>query len=137
MTAKRKVGKEVATVNRLILAGFGGLLGAMARYLISGWAQKQFGSLFPWGTAFMNIGGSFFIGFVMTLAIELAALSTEARIFLVTGVLGGLTTFSSFAYESVRLFQDGSTWLGLGNVMLNLVVGCLSVVLGILTARII
>lgn len=122
-------------MNRVLLAGLGSFVGGMGRYLLTSWAQGLFGTAFPWGTAIVNISGCFLIGFAMTLAVELSALSTEARIFLVTGILGGLTTFSSFGYESVRPVLEGSAWVGVANIALNLIVGLLAVIAGILIAR--
>ena len=122
-------------MHRIGIVGLGGLLGAISRYLVTGWFQGLLGSAFPWGTAVVNIVGGFLAGLVITLATESLVFSTNARLFLAVGVLGGFTTFSSFGYETMRLAESGSYAYALGNVLLNVVVGFLAVFLGIVIAR--
>lgn len=102
---------------------------------MTGWAQKAFGTEFPWGTAVVNVGGCFLIGFLMTLALEISAMRPEVRLFLVTGILGGLTTFSTFGYETVRFVQEGASVAALANLGLNLVAGLAAVMAGTWLAR--
>lgn len=83
-------------------AGIGGL----ARYAVSVWIQSALDSGFPWGTLLINVTGSFLLTLVYAL-LESVAAAPEWRAFLGIGVLGGYTTFSTFTYETVRLFQDG------------------------------
>ncbi len=122
-------------MQKALLVGAGGFLGSVARYLVTGLAQSWFGSLFPWGTATVNLLGSFLAGFIVTLGVETFPMSGNARLFLVVGVLGGFTTFSSFGYETVRLFQSGSYGLGALNAALNIILGLVAVVLGVAAAR--
>jgi CrcB protein len=122
-------------LNQLLAVATGGALGSTARYLVSDWAQKAFGPDFPWGTALVNIAGCFLIGFLMTLATELPLLRPEVRLLLVTGFLGGLTTFSTFSYETVRLAQTGAPLAALLNAGVNLLVGLPAVLLGAWLAR--
>ncbi len=121
---------------RLLYVGRGGFLGACARYLVTGVVQRLSGALFPLGTAVVNLAGCFLIGFLMTFGVEVAPMSTEVRLFLVTGILGGLTTFSTFGWETVRLFEEGTVALGAANIALNLMAGLVAVVLGIAAARV-
>ena len=86
----------------------GGALGSEARYLISTWTQVRFGAWFPWGTFAINLTGSFLIGVVFGLAAARGGMSPYLRVFLTTGVLGGYTTFSSFAYETYALGAEGA-----------------------------
>ncbi|MGE5507334.1 MAG: fluoride efflux transporter CrcB [Chitinophagales bacterium] len=113
----------------------GGAIGATARYLVTGWGQKAFGTEFPWGTAIVNIAGCFLIGLLMTLAIEVSPMRPELRLFLVTGILGGLTTFSTFGWETIRFVQEGELLVALSNLGLNLVVGLAATLAGTWVAR--
>jgi len=105
----------------LVLVGGG--LGSLVRYGSSLLAGRLFGDGFAWGTLLVNLVGCFLIGFVVGCA-DRALVSKTLRIFLVTGFLGGLTTFSSFSLESVR-FMQGDLVKGLANLALNVVLGAL------------
>lgn len=120
---------------KVMFVGIGGFLGACARYLVGLLIQRLFPTLFPWGTAVVNLTGCFLIGFLATFGAEVAPFSSELRLFLITGILGGLTTFSTFGWETVRLFGEGSAVLALTNIALNLGAGLGAVVLGVAAAR--
>jgi CrcB protein len=90
----------------------------------------SFGSAFPWGTLTVNVSGSLLIGLLATLADERGLLSSEARLFLVVGVLGGFTTFSSFSLETFRLAQAGGTLPAVFNIALNVLSCLVAVVIG-------
>lgn len=120
---------------RLLLVLVGGALGAAARYLVSTWMARRFGTVFPWGTITVNIVGSFLIGVLATLADEVGALSPSVRIFLVVGVLGGFTTFSSFSLETLRLLEQGDAVRAGLNVLGNLAVSFVAVVVGVAAGR--
>jgi fluoride exporter len=107
----------------ILLVLIGGGLGSLLRYGSSLLAGKLFGDSFAWGTLFVNLLGCLLIGFVVG-CVDRAFLSRTFRIFFVTGVLGGLTTFSSFSLESVRFLQD-NFYKGFANMTLNLVGGFL------------
>lgn len=95
----------------------GGGLGATARYWLGGWVQDRSGSTaFPYGTLAVNATGSLLIGVVLALVLR-QDLSLGWRLFLAVGVLGGFTTFSSFAYETVALIQAGDFGPALANVL--------------------
>jgi len=115
---------------RILLVGIGGFLGSAMRYIISGWAVKAFGDYIPYGTLLVNVIGCFFIGFIMEASVEIWPISSELRVFLTTGLMGGFTTFSAFSYETMALFSDGSSILAGANVLLNLLLGCAAVWLG-------
>ena len=116
--------------------GLGGALGSMARYWCSGFVAERIGETFPWGTLLVNVVGSFIIGFFATLTGpdgRMLAGST-ARQFVMTGILGGYTTFSSFSPQTLNLARDGE-WLRAGaNVVLSVVLCLLAVWLGYLAA---
>jgi CrcB protein len=120
---------------RLTLVVVGGGIGSMSRYLVGLWVAGRLGSEFPWGTLMVNIAGSFLIGLIATLADEAGVLGGEPRAFLVVGMLGGFTTFSSFALESWRLADGGSVARSLLYIGGSVVFSGISVVLGVFAAR--
>jgi CrcB protein len=83
----------------------GGALGASARYLVTVAATRMFGHEFPWGTAIVNVAGSFFMGALITYMALRWSATQEARAFLATGVLGGFTTFSTFSLDIATLYE--------------------------------
>ncbi len=105
----------------LIAVAFGGALGSVLRYLLTLGATKLWGHGFPYGTLLVNILGGFAIMAIMTAAIERGGLSQEWRFFLITGILGGLTTFSTFTYETVVMMQEGDFFKGFANIAISLV----------------
>ena len=114
----------------------GGALGSMARYACSGLAVRWLGASFPWGTLFVNISGSFAIGLLAALvaADGRPLLSTDARAFVIVGVLGGFTTFSSFSLETLNLVRSGAVGAAGANAALSLALCLLGVSLGFATA---
>ncbi|QWK20297.1 MAG: fluoride efflux transporter CrcB [Hydrogenobacter thermophilus] len=92
----------------LILAiAFGGALGSVLRYVVSKALQEKVGIDFPFGTLFVNITASFFIGFFFAYLVEKLTISPTFRAFLITGFLGGYSTFSTLTYESYSLLMNG------------------------------
>jgi CrcB protein len=120
---------------RTLLAGAGGFIGAAARYWLGGLVHRQLGTAFPYGTLLINVSGCFAIGFLAVLAEERLALGPGARVFWMIGVLGGYTTFSSFGYETMALFREGSTAAALLNVGAQVFLGLLAVWSGAALAR--
>ncbi len=116
----------------VVLTGAG--LGGLARYVAGSWIMQKYGGRFPLGTFVINITGSFLIGVLMTLLTERWHLHSNWRLFLVVGVLGGYTTFSSFEYETYQLLLDGARWMGLLYVTGSVVVGYFGVWLGAVLA---
>ncbi len=113
---------------KFLYIGLGGFLGAVLRYLLSGWFLR-FGTTFPLGTLVVNILGALLLGFLMALVTGTLYLGPEVRFFLAIGFLGSFTTFSTLAYETDGLLKEGQ-WLLAG---LN---GFGSVILGIIGVRI-
>jgi CrcB protein len=122
-------------MTRVVLVALGGALGSVLRYLVATIAVAWMGPAFPWGTLAVNLVGSFLIGFVQSLAVERLVISEEARLFLATGVMGGLTTYSAFSYETVRLAETGAWGQAWANVLFT-TGACLALCfLGLTTAR--
>jgi fluoride exporter len=96
-------------VRGIILVALGGALGSVMRYLSAGLAARWLGIDFPWGTLAVNLVGSLLIGVVNELAGTVARLSPDTRVFLATGLLGGLTTYSAFSYETAALIETQPT----------------------------
>ncbi len=104
----------------------GSALGGGARYWCSGFIARQIGETFPWGTLTVNAVGSLIIGLIASLTGPDGRLlmGTEARQFIMMGVLGGFTTFSSFSLQTLALAQDGE-WARAGLNVVGSVVVCL------------
>jgi CrcB protein len=111
-------------VTRFLIVAAGGALGAGARYLVSAWSLQRFGEDFPRGTLAVNLVGSFLLGALMAASLETEGVSSELRLFLGTGILGGFTTYSSFNYEVISLFGQGRVAAALGYLGATLL-GCL------------
>jgi fluoride exporter len=112
-------------MDRLLWVCLGSALGGGARYLISQAALTLLGSSFPYGTLTVNVIGSFLIGLIMHVGLNSTLLSATTRIFLTTGVMGGLTTYSTFNYETLRFATEGDWHLGGLNIAAT-VVACLA-----------
>ena len=118
----------------LALVCLGGAVGSGLRYVVSWLALRTLGPEFPFGTLAVNVVGSFAIGFVQEAATR-SAISEDARLLLSVGVLGGLTTYSAFSYESVRLLQIGA-WTRASVNVVGTTVLCLGLaMLGMAAAR--
>jgi len=113
----------------------GGGAGATLRYALALWVDGRAGPGFPWGTFAVNVSGCFAIGVFATLADEHALISPTTRLLLVTGLLGGFTTFSTFSMETWQLIEDGAGWLALANAGGSLAAGLAAVVLGAVLTR--
>ena len=112
------------------LVMLGGSLGAASRYAIGLLAAKAWGVQFPWGTLLVNLSGCFLIGLLFALADRARLLTPEMRLLLITGYLGALTTFSSFALETVNAGRAGLTLQPLANILVNNIGGLALTILG-------
>ena len=115
----------------------GSALGGGARYFVSGLAAQHIGQTFPIGTLIVNVTGSFVIGFFATLTGPdgRVFVGTDARQFVMTGLCGGYTTFSSFSLQTLNLARDGQTLLAGLNIALSVVLCLLAVWLGFVAAN--
>jgi len=90
-----------------LYVGIGAFLGANARYWVGAWAATRYGTTFPYGTFVINVTGSFVLGFAVAY-LALRTYSPNWRLFVGVGLCGGYTTFSSYAYETLTLLEDGN-----------------------------
>lgn len=119
---------------KLLIVGLGGFIGSILRYTLDGWVQRPSND-FPFGTLAVNVLGCFLIGLLLGLVESRALFGEEMRLFLVTGLLGALTTFSTFGYQTFALGRDGEVALAVLNVVAQLVLGLVAVWLGAWIAR--
>ena len=108
-------------MQHLLWICLGGALGTGGRYLIGLWAAGALGTGFPHGTLIVNVLGSFLISIAMFLSVDAGAMPLNVRLFLTTGFLGGFTTYSSFNYETLKLFQSGAWGMAAVNIFVTLV----------------
>lgn len=116
----------------VLFVGLGGFLGSIARYSLGGWvlhmsAQERF----PFSTFAVNVVGCLAVGILAGLAERLHVFAPEVRLLLITGLLGGFTTFSAFGLEAVYLLRRGEAWVAAGYVCASVLVGIAAVWLGI------
>jgi CrcB protein len=123
-------------IARTLMVGVGGFLGASARYLLGGAIYRWLPATFPWATFVINVTGCFGIGFLAVLAEERMALGPGARLFLMVGILGGYTTFSTFGYETIALLRESSFAAAALNVVGQVALGQVAVGAGAAAARV-
>lgn len=119
-----------------LAVALGGALGTVGRYFLSGVVANAFGETFPWGTLIINVTGSFVIGFFGTLTAPDGRLvvGTTARQFVMVGICGGFTTFSSFSLQTLNLMRDGEWVPATGNVLGSVALCLIGVWLGAVSA---
>lgn len=117
------------------LAALGGAIGSAARYLVGVSFAARFGTAFPWGTFAVNVIGSFLMGFLVEFVARRLGANDEMRVFLTTGVLGGFTTFSAFAYDFSVLNHRADLATGLVYVVASVVLAILALYAGLALAR--
>ncbi len=124
-------------MERFIYICLGGAIGTGLRYLTSGVAARWLGADFPYGTLIVNVVGSFLIGLIQQVGTASLLIPEPTRLFLTVGIMGGLTTYSSFSYETVRLVEIGAWGQAWVNVLVTTAL-CLGVcLLGIAVGRLI
>jgi CrcB protein len=121
----------IAALRDITIVGLGGFVGSVLRYLVSGWVQKLSATpLFPYGTLGVNVIGCLAIGLLGGWADNAELFSPSARLFLLLGLLGGFTTFSTFGYETMALLRDKQLLAASTYVGLHLILGFAAVALG-------
>ncbi|MGA7914242.1 MAG: fluoride efflux transporter CrcB [Candidatus Acidiferrales bacterium] len=126
---------QLATMTKYLMVGLGGCLGSILRFWMGGYVSNRLGTRFPYGTFVVNCTACFLIGLIVTVLAEKANWSANWRYLIPIGFIGGFSTFSTFEYETFRVFQDGELFVAALNVILSVVVGFVSVWLGVITGR--
>jgi CrcB protein len=121
-------------MSTILLVGIGGALGSIARYIVSGIDYKFSGGVFPVSTLAVNLAGSLIIGVLWGLC-EVTTVSSHARMFLFIGILGGFTTFSTFALENFNLLRDKEYAIAVANILLTNALGVAFVFIGYAAAK--
>ena len=122
-------------MSKYFVVMLGGALGAVSRFVVGTLVLRLYAAAFPLGTFVVNITGSFLIGLLMTLFLNRPAFHANWRLFLVTGILGGYTTFSSFEWEALSSIRSGAEAIGFLYVGLSVIVGLGGAWLGLLLAN--
>lgn len=120
---------------RAVWVGVAGFFGAIARYWLDGVVSRLAGGSFPWGTFVVNVSGCFLVGLLTTVLTERLISHPTLRIAITIGFVGAYTTFSTFAYESVRQLQDGALGFAVANVLGSIVVGIGAAWIGIAAGK--
>ncbi len=115
---------------KFVMIAIGGATGAILRYTVAGWAQKLTESSFPAGTFTVNILGCLFIGILGALFAGPHLIREEYRFAILVGLLGAFTTFSTYAWETLSLVNDGQLTYAMGNILLSNVAGLIAVWIG-------
>jgi CrcB protein len=119
----------------LVVIALGGAVGALARYGLSGAVHRFASPYFPWGTFVVNVAGCLVFGFIAGLTDERLTIDQTTRAFLLVGVLGAFTTFSTFSFETVELLRNGETAAALMNAGGQLLLGMGAMWAGFLGGR--
>jgi CrcB protein len=119
----------------LVYVGVFGGLGCLARYGVSVWAAATLGTRFAYGVLGVNVVGSLLLGAVMEFAMRSQVLSADLRLGICVGFMGGFTTFSTFAYDSWRLFETGQWFAASLNMLLNVALCIAGAAIGIALVR--
>jgi len=119
---------------RFFIIGLGGAIGTLARYVVGGLDYRFSGGVFPVSTLVVNVTGSLFIGFLWGI-VDRFAVSSNTRLFMFIGVLGGYTTFSTFSLETFNLMKDGEYRIAILNMVLSVILSVAAVFAGYLASK--
>jgi CrcB protein len=121
-------------MERLFWICIAGALGTGVRYLLGVWVARHFGTSFPYGTLIVNVAGCFFIAAIMQAAVDVAMFPPKTQLALTHGLAGGLTTYSTFAYETAKLAKDGARAAAVLNFAVTTAACFAAVLLGVAAA---
>jgi CrcB protein len=122
-------------VSQVIAIAGGGAIGALLRFWLSSGVYQLLGRGFPWGTLFVNVLGSFLMGLLFVLFLERGLVSSEVRAAVLVGLLGSLTTFSTFSMETLTLIEQADYLKALLNLLSSLLICLLACWLGLFLGR--
>ncbi|TWF54200.1 fluoride efflux transporter CrcB [Neorhizobium alkalisoli] len=122
-------------MTNVVLVAVGGAIGSVFRYLVGVWAVRLFGPSFPWGTFAVNVIGSFFIGLMVEMIARRFNASAEMRVFIVTGIIGGFTTWSSFTLDTMVLLERGAALPAFAYLAGSLVISFAAIFAGLALGR--
>lgn len=120
----------------ILLVALGGAIGASLRYIVSTLIASRWALNFPLGTLLVNVSGCLAVGFLLIKGFESGSLSNDWRLFLVVGIGGAFTTFSSFSFETIQLLRDGFYVTAACNALGNLILCLLATISGVMLAQI-
>ena len=123
-------------LNDVFIIALGAVFGANFRWLISRWAAKFISPVFPYGTLFINVTGSFVVGFFMIWSTQRVLLDPRWRLLIVVGFCGAFTTFSSFAFETMAYFEQGQWMMMATNFVANNLLCLAAALAGMALARV-
>lgn len=123
------------SMTHILLVAAGGALGSVLRYLVGLWTLRGFGPSFPWGTLIVNVTGSFLIGALAEAITRKFGVSAEMRLFLITGILGGYTTFSAFSLDAITLVERGEPVTAVIYVGASVLLSAIAVFAGLALVR--
>lgn len=114
-------------MTKYLLIALGGALGSLTRFLVSNLISSYTNSNYPWGTFFINISGSFIIGFLLVIVTSRLSINDYWRLALAVGFTGAYTTFSTFEYEVLSLFEKQKSFLAITYIISSVIIGFLAV----------
>jgi CrcB protein len=127
---------NVPLKNDFLTISLGAIAGANARYWLSRFAVREWGAAFPYGTLLINVLGSLVVGFFVIWTTERALVDPRWRLLVVVGFCGAFTTFSSYAFESMSLFERGHWLLAFANILGNNLLCLAAALSGMALARV-
>jgi CrcB protein len=122
-------------MKEFLLVGAGGFLGANARYLVNSLAARHLSASLPWGTLGVNVTGSFILGAFLAWTTERVLADPVYRFVVAIGFCGAYTTFSSYTFETIRLWEQGHVWTAAANLLFNNVLSLAATLAGVAFAR--
>jgi CrcB protein len=122
-------------MKEFLLVGAGGFVGANARYWVNALLARHLSASLPWGTLAVNVTGSFVLGAFLAWTTERVLADPAYRFLVAIGFCGAYTTFSSYAFETVRLWEQGHAWTAAGNLLVNNVLALAAALAGLVLAR--
>ena len=122
-------------MRQVLFIAVAGALGTLSRYALGGLIQRLTGTTFSWGTLVINILGCLIIGYIMQVALTADIIPANLRVIITIGFIGAFTTFSTFSYETLKLFEDGAFLSAVVNIIFNVGFGLAATFFGMFLGR--